>query len=248
MELLKYGAKGEGWVGFRCVWFASQIRNGQSQTGRVVVPTAMHEKPSAQNDTANYSRQPVTHLRAKLMLCSLKSNTVPLQYISLLSILASALFMMLQRFGMICLIVCTFGHFSTLIPERPISAFPGFSPWRWPLLCLRLMIIVFCFFLESVFRWRLSTIKILLELEATQSISTLLPLWEQDACLWLVYLQNYRWSPFMLLTEEGHIRVKHSLQGYTIFQDLASAPKSNTLNHKAIETTAFAGASSKCCI
>ena len=74
----------------------------------------------------------ITHVQAKL-------GRVPsgpiLQYISLLSILASALLMMLQRFGMISfmhtliqkeaqnLSVCT--SISTLI-----SSYPGFSPWR----------------------------------------------------------------------------------------------------------------------
>ena len=39
--------------------------------------------------------------KAKLMVCSLKSHTLPLQYISPLRILASTLLMMLQRFGII---------------------------------------------------------------------------------------------------------------------------------------------------
>ena len=39
------------------------------------------------------------------MAWCLRSDTLPLQYISLVSILASALFMMLQRFGMICLMM-----------------------------------------------------------------------------------------------------------------------------------------------
>ena len=47
----------------------------------------------------------ITHVKAKLMVCSLRSHTLPLQYISRLSISASALLMMLQRFGMICLMM-----------------------------------------------------------------------------------------------------------------------------------------------
>ena len=47
----------------------------------------------------------LTHIRAKLMVCSLRSHTLPLQYTNILSILASALLMMLQRFGIICLMM-----------------------------------------------------------------------------------------------------------------------------------------------
>ena len=47
----------------------------------------------------------ITHAKAKLMVCSMKSPTLPLQYISLLSILASVLLMTLQRFGMIYLMM-----------------------------------------------------------------------------------------------------------------------------------------------
>ena len=47
----------------------------------------------------------ITHVKAKPMVCSLRSHTLPLQYISPLSILVSALLMMLQRFGMICLMM-----------------------------------------------------------------------------------------------------------------------------------------------
>ena len=39
----------------------------------------------------------ITHVKAKLMVCFLRSHTLPLQYLSPLSILASALLMMLQR-------------------------------------------------------------------------------------------------------------------------------------------------------
>ena len=121
----------------------------------------------------------ITHVKAKLMVCSLRSHTLPLQYMSPLNILASALLMMLQRFGMICLMMYV-QLFSPLIQKEAqnlslctsmstlSSLFPGFTPWRRLFLCPRLIIIVLCFFglvrLESVFRWRLSTIKILLEL------------------------------------------------------------------------------------
>ena len=47
----------------------------------------------------------ITLTKAKLMVCSLRSPTLPLQYISPLSILVSALLMMLQRSGMICLMM-----------------------------------------------------------------------------------------------------------------------------------------------
>ena len=59
-----------------------------------------------------------------------------------------------------------------------IYPFPSFSPWCRPLLCPRLMITVLCFFvlvqLEFVFRWRLSAIKILLELEFPQTAPAIL--------------------------------------------------------------------------
>ena len=44
----------------------------------------------------------MTHVKAKLMVCSLRSHTFPFLYISPLSILVSALLMMVQRFGMVC--------------------------------------------------------------------------------------------------------------------------------------------------
>ena len=55
------------------------------------------------------------------------------KYISLLSILASALLMMLQRFGMICLMMYVRPLLS-ILSERSISTitfpFPSFSPWH----------------------------------------------------------------------------------------------------------------------
>ena len=53
----------------------------------------------------NPDKVSITRAKAKLMVCSLRSPTLPLQCLSLLSILASALLMMLQRFGMICLMI-----------------------------------------------------------------------------------------------------------------------------------------------
>ena len=47
----------------------------------------------------------IWHVKAKLMVCSLRSHTLPLQYISRLSIFTPALLMMLQRFGIICQII-----------------------------------------------------------------------------------------------------------------------------------------------
>ena len=79
--------------------------------------------------------------KTKLMVCFLSSPTLPLQYISLLSILASVLLVMHQRFGMICLMMYVPPLLSTH-PEgssKPslctsistlTSAFPGPSPWR----------------------------------------------------------------------------------------------------------------------
>ena len=52
------------------------------------------------------------------MVCSFRSPTLPLQHTSLLSILASALRLMLQRFGMICLMMYNFGYFSLLIEKE----------------------------------------------------------------------------------------------------------------------------------
>ena len=77
-----------------------------------------------------------THAKAKLMVYSLRSSTLPLQYISLLSILASALLMTLQRFGMICLMMYVRPLLSTHSEgsSKPISSHkhihPNFySPW-----------------------------------------------------------------------------------------------------------------------
>ena len=53
----------------------------------------------------NSEKVSITHAKAKLMMCSLRSPTLPLQYTSLLSSLASVLLMTLQRFGMICLMM-----------------------------------------------------------------------------------------------------------------------------------------------
>ena len=47
----------------------------------------------------------ITLEKARLMVCSLMPHTLPLQYISLLCILASALLIMLQTFGIICLMM-----------------------------------------------------------------------------------------------------------------------------------------------
>ena len=47
----------------------------------------------------------ITHVKANLMVCCLRSHTLSLQYISLLSVLASALLMMLQRYAMTFLMI-----------------------------------------------------------------------------------------------------------------------------------------------
>ena len=117
--------------------------------------------------------------KAKLMVCSLRSPTLPRQYISLLSILASVLLMMRQRFGMICLMMYVWPLLSTHSEgsSNPISLHkrihPNFCfPWFLSMALTLAMSQVYdyCFllclaYLESVFRWRLGTIKILLELE-----------------------------------------------------------------------------------
>ena len=66
----------------------------------------------------------ITHVKAKLILCCLRSHTWLLQYKSLLNILLSALLMMLQRFGMICLMMYTRPFLSTHSERssKPISA------------------------------------------------------------------------------------------------------------------------------
>ena len=51
-------------------------------------------------------------VKAKLMACFLRSTGMPLQYISLLSISASALLLMLQRLGTICLMMYILPLFS----------------------------------------------------------------------------------------------------------------------------------------
>ena len=131
----------------------------------------------------------ITQAKAKLMVCSLRSHTLPL---SLLSILASVLLMMLQRFGKICLkyirpLLSTHSERSSKLISlhkhiHPCFCFPGFFLWRWPL-CLRLMLMFFLLFLFVVptvcLQMESNAIKILLELEAPiirhYSISGVLP-------------------------------------------------------------------------
>ena len=47
----------------------------------------------------------ITDVKTKLMVCSLRSHTLSLSVYSLLSILASALLMIVKRFGMTCLMM-----------------------------------------------------------------------------------------------------------------------------------------------
>ena len=72
----------------------------------------------------NPDKVSITHAKAKLMVCSLRSPTLPRQYTSLLRIWASALLMMLQRFGMICLMMYVWPLLSTHLEGslKPISA------------------------------------------------------------------------------------------------------------------------------
>ena len=84
----------------------------------------------------NPDKVSITHAKAKPMVCSLRSLTLPLQYVSLLSILASVLLMTLQRFGMICLMLYVRPLLSTHSDEssKPISLrkhiHPNFCfPW-----------------------------------------------------------------------------------------------------------------------
>ena len=72
----------------------------------------------------------ITHVKAKLMVCSLRSHTLPLQYMSPLSILVSALLMMLQRFGMNCLMMYVRALFSTPSERssKPISLHKHIHP------------------------------------------------------------------------------------------------------------------------
>ena len=71
-----------------------------------------------------------THAKAKLMVCSLRSPTSPPHYISLLSILASALLMTLQRFRMICLMMYVRPLLSTHSEgsSKPISSHKYIRP------------------------------------------------------------------------------------------------------------------------
>ena len=71
-----------------------------------------------------------THAKAKLMVCSLRSPISPPQYISLLSISASALLMTLQRFGMICLMMYVRPLLSTHSEgsSKPISSHKHIRP------------------------------------------------------------------------------------------------------------------------
>ena len=126
----------------------------------------------------NLDRVFVIHVKAKLMVCYLRSNILLLQYIGLISILASALLMMLQRFGMICLMMYVQPLLSTYLERssKPITLQKPYPPkfllfrvlFHDPC-CLGLMIMDCCFFcimrLKPFCRWRLSTIKVLLDLE-----------------------------------------------------------------------------------
>ena len=71
-----------------------------------------------------------THAKAKQMMHSLRSHTFLLQYISPLSILASALLMMLQRSGKICLIMYSRPLLSTHSERssKPISLHKHMNP------------------------------------------------------------------------------------------------------------------------
>ena len=72
----------------------------------------------------------LTHTKAKLMVCSLRSPTLPFQYISLLSILTSVLLMTLQIFGLICLMMYVRPRLSTHLEgsSKPISLHKHIHP------------------------------------------------------------------------------------------------------------------------
>ena len=136
----------------------------------------------------NPDKVSITHAKAKLMVCSLRSPTLPLQYISLLSILASVLLMTHQRFGMICLMMYVRPRLSTHSEgsSKPISLHkhihPNFRfPWSLSMALTLAMSQVYDYSfllclvcLESVFRWRLGTIKILLKSEIRIILSGLI--------------------------------------------------------------------------
>ena len=118
----------------------------------------------------------ITHVKAKLMVCPLSPSFCPFQYISPLCILASALLLLLQRFGRICLMMYIQPLLSTHSERssKPISLHkhihPNFFFSRFLSMVPTLANYSSLFLgglvhLESAFRWRLSTIKILLELE-----------------------------------------------------------------------------------
>ena len=113
-------------------------------------------------NTLHHFLNPDEHIKAKPTVCSSRSPIFPHQYISLPSTLATALLMMLQRFGMICLMMCAQPLLYILSEgsSRPISSHKHthpnfflslvFSPWCRPLLCLRNMIVVSGFCLVRV--------------------------------------------------------------------------------------------------
>ena len=72
----------------------------------------------------------ITHIKVKLMVCCLRFHTLTIQNISLQSILASALLMMLQRFGMICLMIYILPLLSTHSERssKPISLHKHIRP------------------------------------------------------------------------------------------------------------------------
>ena len=72
----------------------------------------------------------IIYIRAKLMVCSLRSHTLPLHYVSPLSILALALLMMIERYGMICLMMYVRPLLFTLSERssKPISLYKHIHP------------------------------------------------------------------------------------------------------------------------
>ena len=83
----------------------------------------------------NPDKVSITQAKAKLMVCSLRSPTMPLQCISLLSILASVFRMTHQRFGMICLMMYVRPLLSTHLEgsSKPISLHKHIHPnFRFP--------------------------------------------------------------------------------------------------------------------
>ena len=116
MDVTCYGRKTLHWLPIEHHIPYSRLTYWCTSSYIVVIQNIMY--PSLNLDIVS-----ITHTEVKQMVCSLRSHTLPLQYICPLRILASALLMLLQRSGMICLMVYVWLLLSTHSERssKPIS-------------------------------------------------------------------------------------------------------------------------------